>query len=131
MSRKPVVNSYEMFTGLKASNGQVSPSVDATILQISKLTNVTPADSATIHINFSAPNTGEITVQARNIEVGPNEPDRGWYNLSFGAPTIITNESDAQVLLNSLPFYEIRIMWTPTVGAGTISAFLNTKVSGA
>lgn len=130
MSRKHVVNSYEMFTGTKVATGAITPSVDASVPQTSKLSNVNSADSATIHVNFSTPNSGTLVVQARNIETLPGE-NTAWYELSFGGPAVITGETDVQILLNALPFYEIRLVWTPSAGAGTMSAFLNTKVSGA
>jgi hypothetical protein len=120
-----------MFTGTKVQTGQANPSVEASTAQISKLSNVNSADSATIHVNFSTPNSGTLTVQARNIETLPNEPNKAWYDLSFGGPAVITAETNVQILLNALPFYEIRLVWTPSAGAGTMSAFLNTKVSGA
>lgn len=131
MSRKHVVNSYEMFTGTKVATGQANPSVSAAAPQTSKLSNVNSADSATIHVSFSTLNSGTLTVQARNIETLPSEPNKAWYDLSFGTPLTVTSETNVQIILNSLSFYEIRLVWTPSSGSGTISAFLNTKVAGA
>lgn len=122
-----------MFTGAKMTPGGsiTKQSVSATTAQVSASTNVESVDTATINVKFSAPNSGTLTLQARNIQANPNEPEKGWYELNFGSPMTIAAETEVQILLNTMPFSEIRLTWTPTAGAGLMSAFLNMKSVGA
>lgn len=130
MSRKHVVNDYEMFTATKYQTGQANPSVPATASQTSGITNVLNLDNATIHVLFSAPNSGTLIVEARNIS--PLQGDvSGFYPLNFGAPLTITSETNVQIILNSMAFTDLRIKWVPSSGSGTVSAFLNMKTVGA
>lgn len=133
MPRKNLVQSYEMFTGetQPAGSGLAYKSVSATTTQTSQISNVETSDAATIHVHFSAANSGTLSVEARNIYANPNEPTKGFYPLSFGAPLTITAETEVQILLNTMPFTEIRLIWTPLAGVGTMSAFLNMKTVGA
>lgn len=120
MSRKHVVSKFDMMNGLSASSNQTSVK-----------TNVEQLDSASIHIKFSAPNTGVFVVQARNGVYPEHESELNWYELPFGAPLAVTAESEVQIVLKEMPFSEIRVKWLPTAGAGTMNAYLSMKVYGA
>ena len=133
MSRKNLVQSFEMFTGQRMTSGGLitKQSVPATTAQTSVKSTVETLDAATINVKFSAPNSGTLVLQARNIAATDNEPEKGWYELNFGSPMTITSETEVQILLNTMPFTDIRLIWTPTAGAGVMSAFLNMKSVGA
>lgn len=103
----------------------------ASSAQTSAKTNVESMDSASIHIKFSAPNTGIFTVEARNGVYNAHEDSVNWYALDFGAVLQITAESEVQILLKEMPFSEIRLVWTPSAGAGTMNAYLTMKNYGA
>ena len=120
MSRKHVVSKFDMMSGLSATTTQTSVK-----------TNVEQLDSASIHIKFSAPNTGTLVVEARNGVYPEHESELNWYELAFGAPLSLASETEAQILLKEMPFSEIRVKWVPSSGAGTMNAYLSMKVYGA
>jgi hypothetical protein len=120
MSRKHVVP----FHALK--------SADATINQTSPKTNCQQYDSGSYHIKFSAANSGEFIVEARNQAYeSADDAETGWYEVSFGAPLSITAETDVQILFNAMDFAEIRLKWEPSAGSGTMNTRLIMKSKGA
>ena len=114
MGRKSLVHSYKMLDAVSASASQTSAA-----------TNVEQVDKLSIHCLFSAANTGTLVVQARN---GTSD---GWYDLDFGSAMTITAETDVQILINECPFTDIRLIWTPSAGSGTMTARLTMKAVGA
>jgi hypothetical protein len=120
MSRRPVVK-YIAFDALPASAAQtqVVP------------TNVENTDSCSYHVKFSAPASGTFTVQAKNADLRPDQASIAWYDLNFGSPLTITAETDVQIVLNEMPFKEMRLVWTPSSASGTVSAYLLMKAKGA
>jgi hypothetical protein len=120
MSRKHLVSKYKMLDA-----------VDATVSQTSTKSNVEQLDSASIHVKFSAANSGTLTVEARNGSYPAHEAEVNWYALQFGAPLTITAETDVQIVLSIMPFSEIRLKWAPSAGAGTMTSVLTMKTVGA
>lgn len=120
MSRRPVVK-HIAFDALNAAVAQTQNPV----------TSVENQDTASYHVKFSAPASGTFSVQARNADLRPDQAALAWYDLNFGAPLTITAESDVQIVLNELPFKEMRLVWTPTSASGTMSAYLLMKAKGA
>jgi len=105
--------------------------LSATSNQTSGKTNVANMDSASIHIKFSAANSGEFIVEARNGEYAAHEAELNWYALQFGELLTITTETDVQIVLAEMPFTEVRLKWIPSAGAGTMNAYLTMKTAGA
>jgi hypothetical protein len=121
MSRRPVVK-YTAFNALSAAATQTQ----------SQPTNVENTDTASYHVKFSAANSGTFRVQARNRDLLPAEDILNtWYDVNFGSPLTITAETDVQIVFNELPFKEIRLIWEPSAGSGTVSAYLLMKAKGA
>ncbi len=118
MSRKHVVK-YQAFTDLSAS-----------VSQTSAPTNVENTDGVSYHVKFSSPSSGTFSVQARNADLKSTDTV-AWYDLNFAVPLTVTSETDVQILLNSTPFKEIRLVWTPSSGSGLINAYLVMKTVGA
>lgn len=113
MSRK-VSHSYTVFEA-----------VDATTTQTSASTNVFGADKLSIHVKFSAANSGTFLVQARNSSKD------SWFNVTFNTALTIAAETEALIVMNEVPFEEIRLSWTPSAGSGTMSAYGKIKSQGA
>lgn len=121
MSRRPLVK-YTAFDALSAATAQT---------QIYP-TNVENTDTASYHIRFSAANSGTFRVQARNRDVLPAaDLAATWYDVNFGSPLTVASETDVQIVFNEMPFKEIRLIWEPSAGAGTISAYLHMKGKGS
>ena len=117
MGRKNVVKSFKMLDAVDISSSQTS---DAT--------NVINLDTASIHVVWSAGSSpvGTITVEARN---GEND---SWYELDFGSTISVSGASgDHQIMLNEMPFTDIRILYTATSGSATLTATLTMKTMGA
>ncbi len=114
MGRKPIVHGFAILNA-----------VDATATQTSASTNVETADKISIHCLFSASNSGEFKVFARN---GAND---AYYQLSFNATMTITAQTECQILLLECPFSDIQLQWVPSAGSGTLTATISTKVVGA
>lgn len=94
---------------------------------ISDVVNVANLDKASIHLAWSgtAPN-GEIVLEARNGE------EDGWYTLNMGASITITgNTGNHLLVLNELPFTDIRLQYGFNSGTGTMTARITSKVVGA
>jgi len=121
MSRRPIVK-YTAFDALSATTAKTQ----------AQPTNVENTDTASYHVRFSAANSGSFRVQARNTDILPAaDLAPTWYDINFGAPLTVTAETDVQIVFNELPFKEIRLIWEPSAGAGTISAYLLMKAKGA
>lgn len=117
MGRKNIVKSFKMFDAVELSSSQTSAA-----------TNVINLDTASIHLVWSAGSSpvGDITVEARNGE------DDSWYELDFGSTISISGASgDHQLMLNEMPFTDIRIVYTRTSGSATLDAVLTMKTTGA
>ena len=122
MSRK-LTHSYSMFKSASAPLG----AVDATIPEdnSSNATDISQVDKASIHVVFSAPNTGILAVFVRN---GLNDP---FFELNFGAPLAVTADTELNIEMQQLDFKDMYLLWTPSAGAGTITANLHMSSLGA
>jgi hypothetical protein len=118
MSRKPIAK-FRAITSLSAASAQIS-----------KESNVEMVDTCSYHVKFSAPASGDLVVEARNADTEAYDSTK-WFEVNFGAPLTITAEIDVQILLNELPFKEIRLKWVPSSASGTFDAFLVMKAKGA
>jgi len=113
MSRK-VSHSYTMLNAVAATSAQESGVV-----------NVFGVDKLSIHVKFSANNSGTFTVYARNSE------DDAWFSVSFNVTPTITADNEALLVMNEVPFHEIKLAWAPSAGSGTMTAVLKMKSVGA
>lgn len=120
MSRKHLVTKFDMLKGVSAVSAQTSV-----------ITNVEQLDSASIHVKFSAANSGSFILEARNGVYKENEVEENWYALDFGVPLNIIAETEVQIMLKEMPFSEIRLKWVPTTGTGVINSYLTMKSYGA
>lgn len=118
MSRKPIAKFHAM------------QNLNAAVAQISEKSNVEMVDTCCYHVNFAAPATGEFIVEARNADVESYDTSN-WFEVNFALPLEITAETDVQILLNELPFKEIRLKWFPSSASSTINTFLVMKAKGA
>lgn len=112
MSRK-TSHSYAVFNA-----------VDATTNQTSEPTHVGSADKVSYHIKFSANNSGEFFVEAKN------STDDSWFEVTFNADLDITADNEAIFYLNECPFEQLRLRWVPSAGSGTLTTFLKMKSLG-
>ena len=95
----------------------------------SESTNVSQLDKATIRVVWtSADAIGELKIQAKQI-ANPQKPEEAsdWFDLDFGNViaidmTVPTPDSEHQILFNELPFTDLRVVYTPTSGTGTIDS---------
>lgn len=99
---------------------------DASAPTTSIVTNTATLDSASFHISFDSIASGTFKVLVRNAELRPEDPN-GWYELNFGAPLALAGDTDAQILLNSLDFIEMKLEWTPTAASGEMNAYVVAK----
>lgn len=99
--------------------------VAATTTQTSVSTSVQGIDKLSYHIKFSANNTGEFFIEAQNSDTDT------WFNLSFNTVMTITADNEAQLIMNEVPFKNLRLKWVPSTGAGTITAILHMKSLGS
>lgn len=97
----------------------------------SSVTNVENLDIAGILVEWSSSSiNGVLTVEARHQKKDKAE-QATWYELDFGtAINIDTDNSFHQLVLNELPFTDIRIKYTSTSGTGTLNATLTAKQIG-
>lgn len=115
MARKNIVPSYKMVDAADASSNITS-----------EIVNVQNMDKASVHVEWAgAAVTGTITIEARNGEKDP------WYTLSFGSPILVTgNSGNHQIVLNELPFTDIRLQYVASSGTGAMTATITLKQIG-
>lgn len=113
MSRK-TTHTYTAFDAL-----------DATISQTGASTSVLGVDKASYHIKFSTNNTGTFNVQAQNSD------SDAWFNVNFGVSLAITADNEASLNMFEVPYKNLRLVWNPSAGAGTITAILTIKAVGS
>lgn len=118
MARKNTIPGFKIFNATSATTNQTSSTV-----------NVLNLDKCSVHVKFSAANTGEFTVEARNRR--DESDDAPWYQLDFGSDLTVTDETQVQIVLNSLPFTDFRVNWIPSAGSGTLTARVTAKTEGA
>lgn len=113
--RKNVVKSYDMLSAASMASDQTSAA-----------TNVINMDKASIHVSWTGSSpVGTLSVQARNGELD------SWYDLDFGGVISVSGASgDHQIILNELPFTDIRLTYTATSGSGSITARISMKQVG-
>lgn len=116
MSRKSVVKSHKMMDA-----GDMSSTI------VSSVSDVLNLDQASIHISWSgAAVGGELFLDARNGE------SDSWYELDFNVSMLVSTDSgDHQIVLNSMPFTQMRLRYVPSAGTGSMTATLTMKVVGA
>jgi hypothetical protein len=115
VARKNVIPSFKMIDAQSMASNITSSTV-----------NVQNMDIASIHVSWSgAAPVGVLTVQARN---GAQDP---WYDLDFGSPISVSGSpGDHQIVLESLPFTDIQLIYTATSGTGTMTAAITAKQIG-
>lgn len=115
MARKNIVPSFKMLDGANASGNLTS-----------EVVNVQNMDKASIHVEWAGTSpVGTITIEARN---GSQDP---WYELSFGSAISVTgNSGNHQIVLNELPFTDIRLQYTAGSGTGSMDATITLKQVG-
>lgn len=118
MARKNIIRGYKLFNA-----------VNATTTQTSNETNVAFLDRCSIHLKWTAANTGTLKVEARNQR--DDSDDAPWYELDFGTTLSVTAATEVQLVLKEMPFTGIRVVWTPSAGSGTLTARLHAKTEGA
>lgn len=93
----------------------------------SNITNVSNLDKGSIHVSWTGSSpSSTLVVQARNGE------DASWYELSFGSTISISgNSGNHQLVLEEMPFTDIRIVTTFTSGTGSLDATITSKTVGA
>lgn len=113
--RKNVIKGFSMMDEVDISANATSSTV-----------NVLNLDKASIYIDWAGSSpVGELTVEAKN---GENSP---WYALDFGVTIDVTgNTGDHLIILNEMPFEQLRIQYASTSGSGTISAYITAKQVG-
>lgn len=119
MGRKHVIR-LELFTASSMA-----------VQQVSKVIEVGELDKASIHAYWVAGPAGTFEIQARNMNDKSDKVDQ-WYTLDTGTPWAVTAADDSvHLVLNEMPFTEIRLIYTPTSGSGMINAYLTSKTIGA
>ena len=78
-----------------------------------------------VQATFSAANSGTLKIQVSN-DVPPGSPTyaftpTNWSDLA-GASATIAGATSALIPVTELSYYWVRLVWTPTAGAGTITA---------
>ena len=116
MARKSVLRSYKMLDAADLSGNLTS-----------NVTNVLNLDKASISIQWTGTSpVGTIEVMARNGE------EDVWQALDFGSTISVSgNTGDHRIVLNELPFTDIRVDYTSSSGTGTIDAIITAKTQGA
>lgn len=99
--------------------------VDATQAQTSAETSVLGVDKASYHIKFSTNNTGTFNIEGRNSDSDT------WFNVNFGVSLDITADNEASLNMFEVPYKYLRLVWTPSSGAGTMTANLTIKAVGS
>jgi hypothetical protein len=103
----------------------VFQSVDASTSQTSPESQVNSSDKLSYHIKFSTNNSGTFDVQAKNDSADT------WVSLNFGSALTLTADNEALLILTEVPFDLIRLLWTPSAGAGTMTAYIKSKAVGS
>lgn len=98
---------------------------DATVAQTGAETSVLGVDKASYHVKFSTNNTGTFNVQGRNSDSDT------WFNVNFGVSLAVTADNEASLNMFEVPYKYLRLIWTPSSGAGTITAILTIKAVGS
>ena len=116
MGRKHVVKTFKMVT-----DGDMSGAIT------SNATNVLQLDQASIYLEWTGTSVdGEFTVEARNGE------NAAWYTLDFNTDILAENDTDYhQIVFREMPFTDMRLVYTPAAGTGTLNATLTMKTVGA
>lgn len=131
MGRKNVLHQYNMFEG---------QSVDMANSLTSNISNVEQLDKASIHVTWTAGPVGTFVLEARNggtpqalTALPKAKYNDSWYVVDVGSAISITgSDSEFLILLNEMPFTDIRLRYTPTSGSATdLKALLTAKVQGA
>lgn len=103
----------------------------------SESTNVTHLDVATIRLNWTSTDAvGIVKVQAKQANK-PNQPETGsdWFDIE-GLSSISIDmtapspDSSHQIIFTQLPFTDIRLVYTPTSGTGTMNVKITAKQVG-
>jgi hypothetical protein len=116
LSRKNVI-SLNLLSGLSAS---MSSNITSREVDVSQL------DKAIIHCSWVAGPVGEFQVEAQA------DTNDSWFVLdTSSAWSVSGSDSEAEIILNELPFKKIRLKWVRTSGSGTLSAYLSSKSVGA
>lgn len=113
---KRIVPGFKMFD---------AASLAATVT--SSTSNVQNLDKASIFVEWtgSSPD-GVLTLEARNSAEG------SWYTLDFGSSIAVSGASGSHSLvLNEIPFVEIRLIYTRTSGTGSLTATIVSKAVGS
>ena len=117
MARKNVT------THVMLESGDMSASIT------SESTNVNNLDVATIRLSWtSADAIGTVKIQAKQIDKS-NKPESAsdWFDVD-GLSAIAINmtapspDSSHQIIFTQLPFTDIRVVYTPTSGTGTLDS---------
>lgn len=95
----------------------------------SAATNVSYLDVATIRLNWtSADAVGTVKVQAKQANK-PNQPETSsdWFDVEGLSAISIdmtapSPDSSHQIIFTQLPFTDIRVVYTPTSGTGTLDS---------
>lgn len=121
MARKNVIQAFKMI-----EDGDMSSNITSSV------TNVENLDKAAILVEWTSSSiNGVITVEARH-QKKETAAQATWYELDFGAAiTVTTDNSSHQIVLNELPFTDIRVVYTATSGTGTLNATITSKTVGA
>lgn len=96
--------------------------VAATTTQTSISTSVIGVSKLSYHIKFSTNNTGEFFIEAQNSDTDT------WFRVTFNSAMTITADNEAQLIMNEVPFKNLRLLWVPSAGSGTITAVISMKV---
>lgn len=131
MSRKHVIHQYNMFEGQTINmSGNLT----------SNISNVEQLDKCSIHLTWTAGPVGEFIIEARNggnpapnTALPKSKYNDSWYVLPTSSlGTITGTDSELLILLNELPFTDVRIRYVASSGAAAdLKALLTAKVVGA
>ena len=98
----------------------------------SQPTNTENLDSGVAIVSWSgtAP-VGVMTVQGRNIKQDANGlTNSDWVDLDFDTINISGASGKHQLIFTSLPFTEIRFVYTSTSGSGLLDVYFTAKQVG-
>lgn len=117
MARKNFIDSFNMLDAVSLADPHTSPP-----------TNVLKLDRASLYVSWTdLLAVGELEVQGRIGE------DNAWFIVDFSEPLEIKPDynGEFQIIFNELPFTDIRLIYTPTSGSGSLTATLTSKTVGA
>jgi hypothetical protein len=120
--RKNILKTFKSLSAADMSLASVS----------SQPTNTENLDSGVAIVNWSGTDpVGVLTVQGRNIKQDANGlTDSGWADLDFDTINITGASGKHQLIFTSLPYTEIRFVYTRTSGSGAMDIFLTAKQVG-